>query len=158
MADKQRPGRTFLGGLAEAANTASGWRGFSNLVGAGQMLMQHGLPSGVMLGPDGQLVFKTKSPDAQAYGSDLAVVPETTTAEELPAVLVHEGRHNLQDRVLGPGMIFAKPAEALSEYGHGPLEGDAYRHEQPTGEFARKGPKGAYSRAGAALLRGLLGD
>lgn len=156
--DPKSPGRSFLGGLAEAVNTASGWRGFSNLVGAGQMLVQHGLPSGVMLGPQGQLVFKTKSPDAQAFGSDLAVVPETTTPEELPKVLVHEGRHNLQDRVLGPLMIGAKPAETMSEYGYGPLEGDAYRHEQPTGEFARKGPKGAYATAGAALLRGLLGD
>lgn len=156
MAD--RPGRTFLGGLAEAANAASGWRGFSNLVGAGQMLASHGLPRGVMLGPDGQIVFKTKSPDAQAFGSDFAAVPETTTEAELPEVLKHEGRHNLQDRVLGPLMIAAKPMEATAEYGYGPLEADAYRHEQPTGEFARKGPKGAYSQAVAGLLRGLLGE
>lgn len=155
MADRRR---TFLGGLTEAANTASGWRGFSNLVGAGQMLASHGLPRGVMLGPDGQLVFKTKSPDAQAFGSDLAVVPESTTAEELPDVLKHEGRHNLQDRVLGPAMILAKPAETGAEYGHGPLEADAFRHEQPRGEIARKGPQGTYSRAVAGLLRGLLGE
>jgi hypothetical protein len=146
--------------LLQGLGLGTGARGVSTVLGGARMLLRHGLPSGVMLGPDGQLVFKdADAQDAEAFGPDFAVVPESTTAEELPDALKHEGRHNQQLRVLGPA---AEPAQMLegfvAPYGHGPLEADTFRHEQPTGEFARKGPQGGYSKALAGFLRGVLGD
>lgn len=156
MAGGNKAASTLLQGLG----FATGARGISTVLGGTRMLLKHGLPSGVMLGPDGQLVFKSKgAQDAEAFGPDFAVVPESTTAEELPEVLKHEGRHNRQLRVLGPAAEPVQMAEGfVAPYGHGPLEADAFRHEQPTGEFARKGPQGAYSRAVSGFLRGVLGD
>ena len=153
------PGSPFLEGLLGGYGTMTGARGVSDILGGTRMLLKHGLPSGVMLGPDGQIVFKSKSAqDAEAFGPDFAMVPESTTPEELPAALIHEGRHNKQLRVLGPAAEPVQMLEAATEYGHGPLEADAFRHEQPTGEFARKGPKGGYSQALSGFLRGVLGD
>ena len=149
----------FLEGLMGAVGTGTGARGVSDLLGGARMLLKHGLPSGAMIGPDGQIVFKSGSAqDAEAFGPDFAVVPESTTEAELPDALVHEGRHNRQLRVLGPAAEPVQMLEAATEYGHGPLEADAFRHEQPTGEFARKGPKGTYSKAVSGFLRGILGE
>lgn len=85
-------------------------------------------------------------------------------ADSPPEVLKHETRHAEQFRV--PGYPLMKIIEMMFPYGRGPLEADAFRHEQPSHELLR-GQEGSgnpfdygrgYSQAAQSYIRALLGE
>lgn len=82
-------------------------------------------------------------------------------ADAPPEVMKHETRHAEQFRV--PGYPIMKLVEMLYPYGKGPLEQDAFRHEQPSHELLRDDGSGnpvgrGYSKVAQAYIRALLGE
>jgi hypothetical protein len=148
---------TLAQALLKTLGQATGWETIHNLIGAGQYASKYGLPESVSLSGNRLILRDPDIQDAEAFGSSIMGVPRGLSPDEEKATTIHEGRHLGQADVLGPAMLLAKPAEMLFDYGRGPLERDALRHEQPTTELVRQKP-GLYTALLEKYFRGTLGD
>ena len=161
MATPMQIAKLFRRGLSAASGQTApqewlGLLGFAKNAVTGNV-------SNMRLGPEGEVMYDARDPNAAASAMGSFVQTDPTQAGDTD-VLAHEMRHVRQSDALGPlfmpGVISEQFANATTGYGAGPMERDAISHATPQSEILRKGGSMYLPEAKPAahtFLRGLLG-
>jgi len=153
---------TQLGGRALSA--ASGRTAPQEWLGALGLAKDaiSGNASNFRLGPDGEVMYDSRDPNAAASAMGSFVKTDPTNGGDVD-MLKHELQHVKQSDALGPlfgpAVIKEQFANLIGGYGSGPLERNAIEHATPQSEMFREGSSGYVKKRDSnshAFLRALL--